>query len=184
MWFDEEYKYGIATKNIPLSPFERKEIEGILNEQGIGFFCLEERGIMNSVFTSIPIYLNPEIISLIINGLMMPAFYDVLKHAIHIMASKISMRVHKNDPSESGAALKFKIGEADIHAEIPSNLNNEQFSSYMDMIANTVSILSKSDENIKKNRQQLFLMYNNDKEIVEIKSTQEYADIQKNRKKL
>lgn len=179
---DERYKLNICVENTPISPRERQEIEKILNEQGIGIIFLEYRGIMNSVFDAIPIFLNPEIISLLVSSMMTSAMYDSLKTALFILISKISSRLNRKNKQDSGAAFRFKVGNADIFADIPSGLNDIQFKAYMDMVRDTSTTIYKMQENAETKYTNLFLMYDSEKESIDIKTVTEYAKMQRNKK--
>ena len=182
MMEDEKYKFNICVENAPINPLERYTIKKILNEQGIGIAFLEYRGIMNSAFDSIPIFLNPEIISLLVSSMMTSAMYDSLKTALFILISKISSRLRRRKKQDSGAAFRFKVGNADIFADIPSGLNDIQFKAYMDMVRDTSTTIYKMQENTETEYTNLFLVYDSEKESIDVKTVSEYAKMQRNKK--
>ena len=137
---------------------------------------------MNSVFDSIPIYINPEIINLLVSSMMTSAMYDSLKTAFFFMVSKISSRLNRRKEQDSGAAFRFKVGNADIFADIPSGLNDIQFKAYMDMVRDTSTTIYKMQENTETKYTNLFLMYDSERECVDVKTMTEYAEMQRNKK--
>lgn len=182
MMEDERYKFNICVENAPINPLERYKIKKMLNEQGIGIVFLEYRGIMNSAFDAIPIFLNPEIISLLVSSMMTSAMYDSLKTALFILISKISSRLSRRKKQDSGAAFRFKVGNADIFADIPSGLNDIQFKAYMDMVRDTSTSIYKMQENTETEYTNLFLVYDSEKESLDVKTVSEYAKMQRNNK--
>ncbi|WP_097005209.1 hypothetical protein [Lacrimispora amygdalina] len=183
MVYDDKYKLSIATENAPLRPSEQQEIRLMLSRHDIGIAFLEHRSIINSVLDSIPIFLNPDITNLLISGLMMPAVYDALKKCLLYMVAKISVRKNITEEKESGVAFRLNIDNADIYAPIPAGLSDKQFSAYMDMIKNSFTIISKKQEETKADYHQIFIMYDNEREKVDIKTVQDYAKIQMEKKK-
>lgn len=179
---DEKYELNICVKNAPISPRERQEVERILNEQGIGIVFLEYRGIMNSVFDAIPIYLNPEIVNLLVTNMMTSAMYDALKTSLFYMVSKITSRLNRNDKKSSGAAFRMKIGNIEINADIPTFLGNEQFSRYMDMLQETSAHIAEIQKESEDRATTLFMVYDEENECLDTKTIAEYVDIEKNKR--
>ena len=191
MSYDENYTtlripsetgLSIVLENAPLKPSEQQKINEMINKYGIDVCFLEYRAIVNSVFDSIPVFLNPDITNLLISGFMMPAVYDAFKECLHYMVMKISSRKHLKEKNESGVAFRLKINNADIYAPIPSGLSDTQFSTYMDMIKSSFMKVNKEQEETKADYQQLFLMYDSETEKVEIKTVQDYAKMQMEKK--
>lgn len=183
MVYDDDYKLSIATENAPLRPSEQQEIRLTLSRYDIGIAFLENRSFVNSIFDFIPIFLNPDITNLLISGLMMPAAYDALKKCLFYMISMISVRKNKTGEKESGVSFRLKIDNADICAPIPVGLSDKQFSAYMDMIKDSFTIVSKKQEETKGDYHQVFMMYDNEREQVDIKTVQNYAKMQMEKKK-
>lgn len=179
---DEKYELNICVKNAPISPRERQEVERILNEQGIGIVFLEYRGIVNSLFDAIPIYLNPEIVNLLVTSMMTSAMYDALKTSLFYMVSKITSRLNRNDKKSSGAAFRMKIGNIEINADIPTFLGNEQFSRYMDMLQETSARIAEIQKESEDRATTLFMVYDEENECLDTKTIAEYVDIEKNKR--
>ena len=178
-----EKDLSVVVENAPLKPSEQQEINEMINKYGIDVYFLEYRAIVNSFFDSISVFLNPDITNLLISGFVTPAVYDALKECLHYMVMKISSRKHLKEENESGVAFRLKIKNADIYAPIPSGLSDAQFSAYMDMIKSSFMIVNKEQEETNPDYQRLFLMYESGTEEVKIKTVQDYAKTQMEKKK-
>lgn len=150
MFFDEKYENNIMLENISFlfSSEERDSIEKAFDEQEIGILFFEKRGIQNSIFDTAMIYINSNLTDLIIAGLLAPAAYDLLKNTILFVGRKISAFVHRAKKDEPVISLKMKSGDAEIIAPIPTNLSNEQFQIYMDMLQK--ALLEANEPKLKK----------------------------------
>lgn len=179
---DEKYELNICVKNAPISPRERQEVERILNEQGIGIVFFEYRGIMNSVFDAIPIYLNPEIVNLLVTSTMTAATYDVLKTALFYMVSKITSRLNRGNKKSSGAIFRMKVGNSEIIADIPTLDSDEQFSRYMDMLEKANANIAEKQKESEDKATTVFMVYDEENECLDTKTIAGYVENEKNKR--
>jgi len=141
MYFDEEYENNIMLENVSMlfSNEERDSIVQAFDEQEIGVLFFGKRGMQSSIFDTAMIYINSNLTDLIIAGLLAPAAYDLLKNTILFVGRKISAFVHRAKKDAPVISLKMKSGDAEIIAPIPTNLSNEQFQMYMEMLQKALS---------------------------------------------
>lgn len=185
MWFDENYVNGMAVKNFSrgFSNDEETKLHTLLNEQGIGLTFFEVRSIENSFFQNFCIYINEHLTELFITGIIAPAAYDAIKIVICLIVNRISACLHKTDKNEPLSSLRLKIGKADVIAPIPNNLNDNQFSMYMNMLQKALA--EANEPKLKKiTKYECFIAEcSEDFEQIVVKTINEYGheQIEKNK---
>jgi hypothetical protein len=147
---ENEFENIIMVENISkcISNDEQKEIEYMLRSINIGIIFHErENEPRASIFDNIPIYINEHLVELIVTGLIAPTTYAIIIHVISRLAKsikKLFIITGKGVKNECNASIKLKLGKADLEAIIPNNLNDEQFTQYMNMLQNTIRDLIKT----------------------------------------
>lgn len=177
MYFDEKYENNIMLENISMlfSNEERDSIVQAFDEQEIGVLFFEKRDIQNTVFDTVMIYINSNLTDLIIAGLLAPTAYDLLKKMILFVGRKISAFVFRTKKDEPAISLKMKSGDAEIIAPIPTNLSDEQFEMYFNMLQKSLS--EASEPKLKKvTKYECFIAECDEKmEKVVVKTIHEYG---------
>ena len=180
--FNEKYfEAEIILENgtLFLSPEDRQSIEHVLNKENIGFTCIELRsGPQASLFSGIIIFINENLTTLIINGLLMPSVYDTMKFVFNRIINGIKNGpikiVTSNKISIPTPILKFSTTKGHLEAPIPENLSGMQFEKYIDLLIDAIQSLT-SDE---INKEHLIAEYEFEKGKVQIKSILEYGRAQ------
>jgi len=145
-----EYKSAIWVENFPFFMIDenRNELENLLKEHHIELIFIEKRsGAIASIFQAIPIFINEHLIELIIAGLLFPATYDAIKFTILRLVKGIRQGfflASSGEKIDSSAKLKMNVGSAEILAPIPSDLTDEQFAKYMDMLPKALAELKRN----------------------------------------
>lgn len=177
MWHNNKYESGIVAENLSfgLSSAEIEEIERKLNEHEIGLLFIEKRGVQSSIFNTLYIYINAHLTELIVASLLAPAAYDAIKYTISFLIEKVKCFFRKADESKPIVSLKLNIGKAEIIAPIPSNLNDEQFSYYMDMLQNSLVEIASIQNSNEKKYEYFVVEYSDDQKSLKIKTVTEYG---------
>ena len=179
MHYDNKFESNISVVNVSyFIPLEsRKELEQALSSHEIGLLFYEQRqnSIQASLFQTIIVYVNEHLTELLIYGILAPTAYDTLKKAIHFVAKSISGFIRKRDKDETDPSMKFKIGNAEVIAPIPSNLSDEQFSSYMDTLKNTLKRLSDNEARKVERYDRFIVEYDRKTENLYIKTVSQYG---------
>lgn len=176
-----EKGFTITVDNAPLKPSEQQDIKNAVNKYGMDIIFLEQRAIIHSLLEPVPVFLNPDMINLLISDVMMPAAYDALKSSLHYMVVKISSRKSIVDETESGVVFRLRINHLDIFAPIPSNLSDKLFFEYMDMIKSSVTTISK-EKKTKTDYEQIYFLYNVETERIDVKTGKNYIRVQMKKK--
>ena len=147
---ENEFENVIIVKNISkcLSNDEQKEIEDMLRSNNIKIIFHErEHEPIASIFYNIPIYINEHLVELIVTGLIAPTVYAIMVQVFSRLVKcikKLFIITGKGVEKECNASIKIKLGKADLEAIIPNNLNDEQFTQYMNMLPKTIRDLIKT----------------------------------------
>ncbi len=147
---DEEYQ-----EIYPLSDDKIIDIQNELNKYCISF-GKQQFGVQMSMFSDVIIYINTHLVELLIAGIL-PAAYDLIKNTIYHIVQKAHhfyTKMGRNDPCKN---IKIKIGNIDIIAPIPTNLNNEQFELYFDKMIKLVKVIKENEEE-KQNTWNCFII--------------------------
>jgi len=175
-----EYKSAIGVENFPffmLDEFDEKrnELENLLKEHQIELVFIEKRsGPIASVFQAIPILINEHLTELIIAGLLFPAAYDAIKFTILRLVKGIRQGfflASSGKTVDASAKLKMNVGNAEILAPIPSDLTDEQFAKYMDMLPKALAEL-KCNQIPNVERYECFIIEYDDEKLRTITMTQ------------
>ena len=141
---ENEFENVIAIENISkfIPNDEQKEIEDMLRSINIGIIFHErENELRASIFDNIPIYINEHLVELIVTGLIAPTAYAIMVQVISRLAKsikKLFVFKIKGEKKECNASIKLKLGKADLEAIIPNNLNDEQFTQFMNILKNAI----------------------------------------------
>lgn len=178
MSFNEQYKNRLLIDNGSLffSNNERDAITELFNEQEIDII-FGNRNICNSIFNTIVIYFNHYLTNSIIEGIILPAAYDLLKNTILTIGSKISSSKIVSKKDEPVISLKMKLDDAELIAPIPNNLSDEQLQIYMNMLERAILKLPKE----RNKYESFFAESNKELDKVEIKTMLEYINEQRNK---
>ena len=176
---DNRFESNIAVVNFSyfIPSVIRKELEEALNTHEIKllFYDGKQNSIQMSLFQTVIIYINGHLTELFICGFLAPAAYDTLKKVILFVAKSISGFIRKLGKDETFPSMKMKVGNAEIIIPIPSNLSDEQFSTYMSTLQNTLKTFSDNEAR-KVGRYDIFIVEYKDKaEKMSIKSISQYG---------
>lgn len=171
-----EYEIVVENGSRFLTSAERATIKNILFNEKIGFGCIELRsGPQASLFHGIAVFLNENLTSLLIGGLLMPSAYDVLKLAIKKIICSLKNGLVRilsgNKISLPILILKLSTGKGRIEAPIPQNLTDAQFDKYMDLLKSSIQSISESELDDKH----LIAEYDSEQERVNIETILEYG---------
>lgn len=156
---------------------KREELKKALSNHEINMLFREQRhdSVQASLFQTIVLYINEHLTELFICGLLAPAAYDIVKTTILYIAKSISKLIQKPGKDETYPSMKLNIGNAEIIAPIPTNLNEEQFTSYMDTLKSSLKTLSDNEVR-KTERYNMFIVeYSNETEKICVKTVSQYG---------
>lgn len=134
------------------TPEERKKLEQSFEKNDMEIFFIEQRGINNSIFDGIEIILNNNLFNMLVEGVLMPAAYDVLKNSLVVIVKKIKnsnikiLRANK-DPEPRNAVIKIRTDVGEIIASIDQELSPEEVEKYIDALIMAHKIASNTLDN-------------------------------------
>lgn len=134
------------------TPEERKKLKQSFEKNDMEIFFIEQRGINNSIFDGIEIILNNNLFNMLVEGVLMPAAYDVLKNSLVVIVKKIKnsnikiLRANK-DPEPRNAVIKIRTDVGEIIASIDQELSPEEVEKYIDALIMAHKIASNTLDN-------------------------------------
>lgn len=177
MSYEPIFKNAIVVENISfcLSNDEKKKLEDTLNENHIDLFFYEQRSIQNSFFETLSIYFNKHLTELIVAGILVPATYEAIKFAVFKIVKGVNKFIRNAEKNKPITSLRLKTEKIEIIAPIPNNLNDKQFSDYMDMLQKTlIELGANQTQNIE--RYECFIIeYIDEQSNLKVKTMLQYA---------
>lgn len=173
MFKQNNYENSITIRDATIL-FSAQEITSLtnqMNEHNIGIDFFETRSFQNSIFDGIFIYLNNPLVEAIATGIITSLAYDALKRLVRFVSNRIFRSIH-NESDREILHLRMKLGDIEVTASIPEDLNDIQFGQYMDALKGVLCDISCS---ISKIEHKSLIIRSDQKGNITVETMEEYV---------
>jgi len=176
----------VENLHLSLSDDELDDIICLLKQNNVEINFIEDHEPKASFLTALNIFFNEPITKQIILNLLSSGAFEAIKYSLFQLyknINKFKIIQLGNKPKSQSLNIKFKANNIKLNFPIPSNLNNEQFSLYMDMINKTIIELGKSDILKSSVYNEYIIEGEEGQEKLKVKTMIEYAREQQQKQK-